>query len=118
MRALKEALVNKGNIKKAVKDREYFIYMTTSYNPVIKDIYTELREYQIKNFALYMWLLSKSQLNEIHKKYKTVREDKLAKLYIVPSGIDLKEIKNASINWDISDFIKKFGLILTPNKAQ
>jgi len=117
MRTLKEALINKSNIGKVSKDKEYFIYTTNKYETVWT-LKHKLKAYEIDNDVNYMWLLSKKQLNEIFNKYITVRNDTGAKLYIVPSRKDLEKIKNAPKYWWLSDFIKEFGLILIANPAR
>lgn len=116
MQQLREALINKSNIGKVSKDNEYFIYTTCQYE-TIETLKHKLEAYEIDNDVNYMWLLSKKQLDEIFYKYVPVRNDKIAKLYIVPSRKDLEKIKNAPKSWYLSQFIKEFGLILTANPA-
>lgn len=116
MKQLREALINKSNIGKVSKDKEYFIYTTNKYETV-ETLKHKLKAYEIDNAVNYMWLLSKNQLDEIFDKYVPVRNDKSAKLYIVPSRKDLEKIKNAPKSWYLSQFIKEFGLILTANPA-
>lgn len=116
MRTLKEVLINKSTIGKVSIDKEYFIYTTNHYETV-GALRHKLKDYEIDNDVNYMWLLSKKQLDEIFNKYVPVRNDKSAKLYIVPSRKNLEKIKNAPKNWWLSEFIKEFGLILIANPA-